>query len=384
MNATVVPDPSALGLDPKGLEALVTRARREIDQGLLPSCQLALARDGRLGLLETLGEADDRTRYVVFSCTKAVMAGAAWILIGEGQLEPGTKVVDLVPEFATNGKADITLEQLLTHTSGFPNAPLGPPAWLTKQGRLDRFSQWRTEFEPGTRFWYHPTAAHWVVAHMIEEASGMDYRRFVAERITGPLGLPRLQVGVPAGQQSDIAVLHKTGEPPDPDELEALMGIRELPATEVTDDALIGFNDPEARAIGVPGGGGVTGAAELALYYQALLHNPGDLWNADVLADGTGHIRVTLPDPVFGHPSNRTLGLIVAGDDGQGALRGFGRTTGPRTFGHGGAAGQIAWADPDTGISFAYATNGVDANPIRVARRGVALSSLAAACAGAR
>lgn len=157
--------------------------------------------------------------------------------------------------------------------------------------------------------------------------------------------------------------------------------MRELPATEVTDDALLGFNDPQTRATGVPGGGGVTTAAGLALYYQGLLNNPGGLWDEDVLADGTGRIRVDLPDALVGLPSNRSLGLIIAGDDGKANMRGFGHTTGPRTFGHGGAAGQIAWVDPDTGISFGYTTNGVDANSIRIARRGVALSSLAGACA---
>ena len=373
-----VSDPEKVGLDPERLEALETRARREIDSGLLPSCQLAVARHGQLGYVSTLGDATDANRYTIFSCTKAVIAGAAWLLIGEGKLSPSMKVAELVPEFATNGKEEITLEQLLTHTSAFPNAPLGPPDWSDKKARLATFARWRTEFEPGSRFWYHPTSAHWVVAHMIEEASGTDYRTFVAERLMAPLGLSRFQLGVAPADQKDVTELVKTGEPPTPDELEAVLGIRELPPTEVTDDALIGFNDPQARATGVPGGGGITGAAELALYYQAFLHNPDGLWDEEVLADGTGHVRVELPD-TFGLASNRTLGLIVAGD--QPAMRGFGHTTGPRTFGHGGAAGQIAWADPDTGISFAYVTNGVDAHMIRVARRGVALSSLAGSCA---
>ena len=373
-------EPSSIGLDPERLEALVTRARREVDQGLLPSCQLAVARHGQLGALYTLGAADDSSRYVIFSCTKAVVAGAAWLLMAEGALDPSTRAADLVPEFATNGKEAITLEQLLTHTSGFPNAPLGPPDWSTREGRLKRFGTWRTEFEPGTRFWYHPTSAHWVIAHMIEAASGTDYRRFLAERVMGPLGLARFQLGVPAEDQGDITELRQTGEPASADELEAVLGIREMPPSEVNDDLLVGFKDPGTRAIGVPGGGGVTGAAELALYYQALLHNPDGLWDEDILADGTGRIRVSFRD-AFGIASNRTLGLIVAGDDGQAVARGFGRTAGPRTFGHGGAAGQIAWADPDSGISFAYVTNGADANTIRIMRRGVALSSLAGACA---
>jgi len=50
------------------------------------------------------------------------------------------------------------------------------------------------------------------------------------------------------------------------------------------------------------------------------------------------------------------------------------------TFGHNGAGGQIAWADPESGISFAYVTNGLDAHVIRQGRRGIALSSLAAIC----
>ena len=45
-----------------------------------------------------------------------------------------------------------------------------------------------------------------------------------------------------------------------------------------------------------------------------------------------------------------------------------------------GAGGQIAWADPESGISFAYVTNGLDAHVIRQGRRGIALSSYAAVC----
>jgi CubicO group peptidase (beta-lactamase class C family) len=77
--------------------------------------------------------------------------------------------------------------------------------------------------------------------------------------------------------------------------------------------------------------------------------------------------------------ANRTLGLVLAGDDGMSSRRhNLGKTVSPRAFGHGGAGGQIAWADPETGISFCYLTNGLDANVLREGRRGVALSSRAA------
>jgi CubicO group peptidase (beta-lactamase class C family) len=49
-------------------------------------------------------------------------------------------------------------------------------------------------------------------------------------------------------------------------------------------------------------------------------------------------------------------------------------------FGHNGAGGQIAWADPETGISIGYCTNGLDRHPVRQARRVVAISNLAAVC----
>jgi CubicO group peptidase (beta-lactamase class C family) len=150
----------------------------------------------------------------------------------------------------------------------------------------------------------------------------------------------------------------------------------------VTDEALLSFNRPEIRAVGVPGGGGIATAATVALFYQALLHNPGKLWDPDVLADATGHVRNTFPDFLaLGAPANRALGVVVAGDDGNANKRGFGHTQSPRTFGHNGAAGQIAWADPDSGISFCYLTNGRDLHPIREGRRGIGISSRAAVCA---
>ena len=153
----------------------------------------------------------------------------------------------------------------------------------------------------------------------MERLSGEDYRELVRRRIALPLGLPRLRVGLPPeaaeSEGAAVAELVIRGEPATPEELMAVLGVPELPVTEVTNEALVEFNEPRRRALGVPGGGGVMTAADLALFYQALLHNPGGLWDPGVLAEGTGRVRTALPDPLLGMPSLRTLGIVVAGDD---------------------------------------------------------------------
>lgn len=364
-----------MGIDRTAVEALLARARREVDAGFLPSAQVALAYEGELVAFETFGDATDDSRYVVFSATKAFVAGAMWALIGDGVVDVSLPVGHYVPEFATNGKEAITVEQVMLHTSGFPHAPLAALSGATSAGRCEAFARWRLNWDPGAHYEYHPTSAHWVLAEIIERVSGRDYRDVVRERVTDPAGLP------PVLGRDGASEMVLVGEPATPDELFAVFGMRELFVGEVTDDALIGFNDPAVQRVGVPGGGGVMRACDLAMYYQAVLHNPGEMWRPDVLHDVTTNVRNRLPDRLSGVPANRTLGLVQAGDDGRSHLRGMGRTVSPRAIGHNGAKGQIAWADPATGLSFGYCTNGLDRHQVREPRRTTALASLAAVCA---
>jgi CubicO group peptidase (beta-lactamase class C family) len=87
-----------------------------------------------------------------------------------------------------------------------------------------------------------------------------------------------------------------------------------------------------------------------------------------------------LVDPVFRKGVHRGLGIVIAGDADR-TYRGFGHTNSELAFGHNGAGGQLAWADPATGLSLGYCTNGHDRNVVRQARRGVGIASRAAACA---
>lgn len=364
--------------------ALLERARRDVDDGLLPACQVALARHGELIAYETFGAPVGRDRFLLWSCTKAVTAAVAWQLAGEGRLDLTAPVVDYLPEFATFGKDAVTVEQLLMHTAGFPQAPMGPQYWGTSEGRRHAFSRWRLNWPPGTRYEYHPLAAHWVVAEILTAITGDDHRDLVTARLCDPLGLERLRLGVPEPDQGDIVDVVAVGERATDDDWRAVgLTPPPPPPVDLPPGAEQFLNAPAAREVGIPAGGAVSTAADMALLYQALLSNPDEMWEPGVLADGTGTIRNTFPDVErWGIPANRTRGIVVRGDDGGARWRmHFGPATSARTFGHDGAGGQIAWADPESGISFCYVTSGMEANRVRELFRCQDLSTFAAACA---
>ena len=384
--APVVEDaPEALGIDAEKLAAVVQRVRREVDEGLLPSAQIAVAREGKLALFETFGDATSDTLYCVFSSTKAITSAAAWLVIEAGDLSVDEVVADIVPEFGSNGKDGITVEQLFLHSAGFPHAPFRPTDWFDRDRRLQRFANWRLNWEPGSRFEYQPTSSMWVIAEIIERRTGRAFQDFVHEEIAQPLGLEDMHLGLPAAENERVATLQHCGDALTSADY-ARLGLPEPPVTEVTEDAILSFNEPQIRAVPTPGGGGIMTAAELALFYQALLHGGSvdgrRVWKAETLAMARQVRSGDLRDPLSGKRVNRALGIVVAGDEDRN-LRGFGHENSPLAFGHGGAGGQIAWADPATGVSIGYCTNGHDRNPLRMGRRGVSISNRVALAAAA-
>ena len=344
------------------VDELLSTARADVESGAVPACQLAVARDGEIVAFETFGAATNSTRFCVFSATKPIVASAVWLLMADGLLDVTRRVCDYIPEFAQNGKERVTVEQVLLHTSGFPNAVMSDAAGIDATARRAQMASWRLEWEPGTRFEYHSAAAHWVLADLIERLTGDDFRVVIEQRVTAPLGLPRV-LGLEPDAQSDIASLVVVGaEPP-------------------ADPALLRLNEPAGRGVGHPGGGAIMTAADLARFYQALLHNPREHWDPAVLHDTTTHIRCTFDDPMMAVPVNRTLGLVVAGSDGKHILRQaiFGAGNSPGSFGHAGAHAQAGWADPETGISFAYLNNAITADMVHAGIRANRLATIAAA-----
>lgn len=366
----------------ENVQSLLARAAKEVDDGLLSGAQIALAWQGELVLLQSFGKAKDDSLFCIFSATKAVTSAAAWLLWESGDLNLAAKVADIVPEFAENGKEEVTVEQLFLHTCGFPSAPFLPLIWKNKEARRAKFASWKLNWKPGSCFEYHPSSSMHVIADIIERLSGVDFADFVYANIMHPLGLDNFYLGLPEEKTALVLDNEYVGQYMSASDYKKL-NIPEPPVTEVTEEAIMAFNRFDFRATGIGGGGGICGAAELALFYQGLLHSgpfgKKPIWRSDTLKEALKIRSGKLVDPLYKVPANRALGLVIAGDEKRNLL-GFGHTNSPQSFGHNGAGGRIAWADPVTGLSFAYCTNGHDRNNVRQGRRVVSLSNRAAIC----
>ncbi len=379
--AKALPD----AIDPIAFEALRARVRQEIETGLLPSAQFALAYRGQLIAFETYGDASNQALYPIFSATKAITSALSWLSIQTGALDIAAPVANWIPAFREGDKSLVTVQHLLTHTAGFPNAPFRPTDYFDFDRRQARFQQWRLEWPPGSRFVYHPTSSLWVLAEILERIHGLAFADMIKTEIAEPLGLPELFVGCPSTEQHKIVPVSHVGVLPSAQDY-AERHMPPSPISEVTEAAITHFNTAEIRAVPTPGGGGFMTAASLALFYQALLGFSGDSsnftqvpWQAETLLNARTIRTHGLKDPYLGFEVLRGLGIVIAGATNQ-HLRGFGHGSAPTSFGHGGAGGQIAWADPVSGLSFVYLTNGHDRDPFRQGRRGVSLSSKAVSC----
>ena len=263
-------EPSSVGVDPARLELLLRRARLDVERGPVPSAQIALARAGRLVAFETLGDAKPDTRYVLQSAGRPVIAAAVWKLLGEGAIELDTRVADVIPEFGTHGKQVVTIRQVLTHTGGFPMAPLGFPRMKDRSARLAAFSRWKLAWEPGSQLEFHLTSAAWVIAELVERATGRTLPEYLRDEIARPLGLT-LALGVPVAEQGDVARFVATDAPDG--------------EFEVDPWGPWYLRDPEVLAAGEPSHSVVATAADVALLFQALYHS--GLWTPGAVAEGT-------------------------------------------------------------------------------------------------
>lgn len=342
-------NPEALGLDPRKLDRLCAVIGRHIEEGHHPGAQVAVARHGRLALFRSFGTAciegnrpaDARSLFLMYSNTKVVTAAAVWMLVEDGLLRFSDTVAQHVPEFAANGKGGITVLQLLTHQGGFPSAVVPEACWEDHALLRKTVCGFTLEWTPGSKVQYHPASAHWTAAVLMEAITGQDFRAFIRERVIAPLGLgEEIFVGLPPDRQDRAAAIY---DPP----VEGRFSPR-MPE-----------NTPAGRAAGIPGGGGYGTARGMAAFYQMLAQG-GALNGVRVLSPRmvefvTRNFTGDRIDEYMGLPMCRGIGPHSRGE--HPVARGLGTIAHPRTFGHGGVGSSYCWADPTSGVSFAFFSN---------------------------
>jgi CubicO group peptidase (beta-lactamase class C family) len=357
--------PAALGLDPQPLERLGEIITGHLAEGRYPGAQIAVARHGKLALFRSFGEARlDPTRvparedtlWLMYSNTKVITACAVWILAERGALRYTDRVAEHVPGFEANGKGDLTIIQLLTHQGGFPGADVPKEAWTDHDLLRRAVCGFTLEWTPGSRVVYHGRAAHWTAAVLIEAVTKTDYRAFIRESVIEPLGLGSdLFVGLPDAEHSRAVDMHEASAD----------GARQVKRAEE--------NTAEFRRAGTPGGGGYGTARAMAAFYQMMAQR-GTLNGVRLLSPRTveyvtRNFTGDRVDTYMGMPMHRGLGPHSRGLTDT--IRGLGSLASPRTFGHGGVGSSYCWADPDSGVSFSYLTNGRIPDPWHGARMDV-------------
>lgn len=354
--------PDALGLAREPLDRLTRIIDEHIAGGRYPGAQIAIARRGRLALVRTLGDArldggpvpaGDDTLWLLYSNTKVITSCAVWLLAERGALRFTDTVAEHVPGFEAHGKGGITVLQLLTHQGGFPSAEAPNEAWEDHDLLRRSVCDFTLEWTPGSRVHYHGQAAHSVAAVLIESLAKQDYRAFIHDNLVEPLGLVgELYVGLPDAEGKRAVDMHE----PSAD------GTRHVKRSQE--------NNPAFRRAGKPSSGGYATARAMAAFYQMLLAggtlNGVRLLSPRMVAYVTRNFTGNAVDGHFGMPMHRGLGPHSRGLTPS--IRGLGSIASPRTFGHGGVGSSYCWADPDSGVSFAYLTNSRLPDPWHSAR----------------
>lgn len=343
------------GLNVDCINRLFARLEDDVAAHKYPGAAIALARHGQVVVSGNFGQArlatnempaqkaDSNTLWLLYSQTKPITSCAIWILAERGELSLHTPVAFYIPEFAKHGKENLTAYHLLTHQAGFPNAMVPEEAWADHELLSQAVCDFKLDFEPGSKVFYHSYAAHWVLAVLIEAITKKDFRQFISDEILKPLALHDFFVGVPESQQHRLAGAYYC---PDANE----------PANHVTD---INFDKKSFYQSGMPGAGGYASASDVALFYQMLLGlgslNGTRLLSPHMVQYAIRNHTEDRIDHFFGTPMHRAMGVHVRGNTAT--IRGLGSTAPAETFGHGGVGTSYSFADPSSGVSFTYLTN---------------------------
>ena len=305
-------------------------------------------------------EAD--TLQLVFSSTKGIVSIAVHLLAQEGALDLDAPVADYWPEFAANGKQDITIRQVLTHRSGVVG--------IDRVLSIEEFCAWDPFVEalaaaeplwaPDEAHGYHAISFGHLLGEVVRRVTGTDIGTFVRTRVAGPVGAEFI-IGATDEELDRVAPLldfPMGALASDPDPTIAAMFTPDTPTSRAFMIAPVlptSFNDRTLLRAQIPSANGCTSARSLARIYGSLVSE----------VDG---VRLLGPAQIDDARAPRSQGddLVLIGQSnaiGSGFFLPDRLTPqlGPGSFGHAGLGGSFGSALPEREVGFGYVMNQMSA-----------------------
>ncbi|MBW9215049.1 beta-lactamase family protein [Mumia sp. zg.B53] len=302
--------------------------------------QLAVYKDGRQVVDLWTGLSGD-SLLALFSSGKGAVHLVVAMLVQDAVLELDRRVGDYWPELGV----DITLRELLTHRAGLIGVDGGLTSEELADDRLlaERLAGQAPYWKPGTAYGYHAFVLGALVGEVVRRATGQSIQELYRERVREPYGVDFF-LGLPLELESRyLPVLPAIGQQPLPDP-HSLTGIAFNTPTDLVELA----NTRAVRALGPSSAGSVGNARGLARMYAAAISEVDDrppLLRPETLGEFTKPHSAGV-DLVTGEQDHFLLGFEAQ------AVR-YPRL-GRDSFGHSGAVGAQAFADPRRGIAYSY------------------------------
>jgi CubicO group peptidase (beta-lactamase class C family) len=301
------------------------------------------------------------TLVLVWSATKGIGSACVLHALQEHKIDISQCVAEFWPEFAQAGKEKVTLAQLLSHQAGLCALDQRVDV-LDYDAVIRALEAQKPLWPPGTAHGYHARTFGFLLDELVRQIAGKTLSDYWQENFARPLNLD-FWIGLPEKENSRVATMYaaKSGKPPEPKQFYAdLLMPGTLARKTFTSPyglhAISKMNDPAIRAHPIVSFGGIGSASALAKFYS-MLANGGKFDSQTFFSEKTiAWMTTTLAngmDRVFQIPTAFSAGFMK---DPRSAGR---RICGPssKAFGHPGAGGSHAFADPENKIAFAYVMN---------------------------
>ena len=301
------------------------------------------------------------TLVLVWSATKGIGSACVLHVLQEHKIELDRRVAEFWPEFAHAVKDEITLAQLLSHRAGLCALDRRVDV-LDYDAVIRALEAQKPLWPPGTAHGYHARTFGFLLDEVVRRIAGKTLSEYWQENFARPLNLD-FWIGLPEEQNSRVATMYaaKAGKPPEPRKFyDDLVTPGTLARKTFTSphglNVISKMNEPLVRAQPIVSFGGIGSASALAKFYS-MLANDGKADGRTFFSRETlERMRTTLSDGVdrvFQIPTAFSAGFMK--DPRETARRIFGPSG--TSFGHPGAGGSHAFADPEKKIAFAYVMN---------------------------